>query len=101
MIMMIITKKREITKRERNETQERQVMHGTIEHHLLLHAQPFPEQRSAPPRQLPNSLYTGNDVLWCGISFWTVWVSCPGLVPSWLLLQLLAGTAWDIDKSPI
>ena len=44
------------------------------------------------------SLYTEHDVLWCGISLWLVWVSCPGSAPSQLLAHLLAGRAWETEN---
>ena len=69
----------------------KQVMHNA--HHPPTDAQPVPEQW--PPASFPPSLYTGHDVLWYGISLWPVWVSCPGCVPSQLLVPppafLLAG----------
>ena len=63
-------------------------MHNAIAHHSLTDAQLVPEQRSAPPGQLPPSLYTGHDVIWYGISLWPVWVSCPGGVRSQALVPL-------------
>ncbi|NWU74142.1 NAF1 protein, partial [Onychorhynchus coronatus] len=31
---------------------------------------------------LPPALYAEHDAIWYGISFWSLWVSCPGCVPS-------------------
>ena len=44
-------------------------------------------------------LYTGHDILWYGIPLWLVRVSCPGHAPSQLLAHLLAGRAWETEKS--
>ena len=87
--------KRKITKRERNKTQEKQVMHNAIAHH------PLTDARAAirPSRPTTPSLYTERDVLWYGISLWLVRVSCPGSAPSQLLAHLLANRAWETEKS--
>ena len=71
------------------------VMHNAIAHHLLTDA------RAAIRTCWPAapSLYTEHDVLWYGIFLWLVWVSCPGCVPSQLLAHLLAGRAWETEKS--
>lgn len=64
----------------------KQGMHSAIAHHLLIDAQLIPEQwllASFPP-----SLYIDHDAICYGISLWTVGVSCPGHVPSWLLVLL-------------
>ena len=84
-----ITNKREITPKKR------QVMHNAIAHHLLTDA------RAAihASQPTPPCLYTGHDVLWYGISLWRVRVSCPGSAPSQLLAHLLAGRAWETEKS--
>ena len=66
----------------------KQVVHNAIAHHSPTDAQLVPEQRSAPPGQLLSSLYTGHDIIWYGIFLWPVWVSCPGCVPSQLLVPL-------------
>ena len=70
-------------------------MHNAIAHHLLTDA------RAAirPSWPTPPSLYTGHDVPWYGISLWLVQVSCPGYAPSQLLVHLLAGRAWETEKS--
>ena len=72
-------------------------MHNRIAHHLLTGAQPVPELR-CPLANFP-SLYTGHDIIWYGILLWPVWVSCPGYAPSQLLVHLLAGRAWETEKS--
>ena len=59
-------------------------MPTAIAHHLLTDAR-IAIRLSQPT---PPSLYTGHDVIWCGISLWPVWVSCPGCVPSQLLVHL-------------
>ena len=64
----------------------KQVMHSAIAQHSPNDAQPVPQQwllASFPP-----SLYIGHDVTWYGIILWPVWVSCPGCVPSQLLVPL-------------
>ena len=61
-------------------------MHNAIAHHSPTNAELVPEQQS-PPGQLP-PVYTGHDITWCGIPLWPVWVSCPGCVPSQLLVPL-------------
>lgn len=35
-----------------------------------------------PSHVTPYSLYTENEILWCGISLWPDQVSCPGHSPS-------------------
>ena len=71
------------------------VMHNAIAHHLLTDA------RAAirPSQPTPPCLCTGHDVPWYGISFWLVRVSCPGCALSQLLAHLLAGRAWETEKS--
>ena len=83
------TKKKEITPKKR------QVMHNAVAHH------PLTDARAAirPSRPTPPCLYTGHDVPWYGIPLWLVQVSCPGSAPSQLLAHLLAGTAWETEKS--
>ena len=46
-----------------------------------------------PSFLLPPALYAEHDVIWYGVSLWSVGVSCPGCVPSQLLVHpsLLAG----------
>lgn len=55
------------TKRERNKnkTQERQIMHNTIVHHLLTNIQSKPEQQLSPPVNSTH-LCTGHGILWYG-----------------------------------
>lgn len=33
--------------------------------------------------------YTGQDLLWSGISLWPLWVTCPTLCPPGFFLQIL------------
>ena len=67
----------------------KQVMHNTVAHRSQADAQLVPEQRSAlPPWPIPPSLYTGHDITWYRIPLWPVWVSCPGCVPSQLVVPL-------------
>ena len=84
-----ITTKKEITPKKR------QVMHNAIAHHPLTDARAV----IRPSRATPPSLYTEHDVLWYGISLWLVRLSCPGCAPSQLLVHLLAGRAWETEKS--
>ena len=73
--------KRSITKKLRG---KKPVMHNAIAHHPLTDA----PAAIRPSQPTPPSLYTGHDVIWYGISLWPVWVSCPGGVPSQLLVPL-------------
>ena len=67
----------------------KQVMHNATAHHLPRDAQLLPQQQSNPSHwPTPPSLYTGHDITWYGIPLWPVWVSCPGCVPSHLLVPL-------------
>ena len=70
-------------------------MHNAIAHH------PLTDARAAmrPSQPTPPYLYTGHDVPWYGIPLWLVRVSCPGYAPSQLLVHLLAGRAWETEKS--
>ena len=74
---------------------KRRVMQNATAHH------PLTDARAAicPSYPAPPSLYTGHDVLWYGIALWLVGVSCPGCAPSQLLVHLLAGRAWETEKS--
>ena len=88
--------KSNITKREREtKPKKRQVMHNAIAHHPLTDVQ----AAIRPSWPTPPSLYTEHDVLWYGIPLWLVQVSCPGYAPSQLLAHLLAGRAWETEKS--
>jgi len=49
---------------------------------------PASPQAVAIPETTHPSLYVQHDVIWCGISLWSVWVSCPGCIPSQLLAHL-------------
>ena len=82
-------KKKEIT------LKKRQVMHNAIAHH------PLTDARAAmrPSQPTPPYLYTEHDVPWYGIPLWLVRVGCPGYAPSQLLVHLLAGRAWETEKS--
>ena len=71
------------------------VMHNAVAHHLLTDAR----AASRPSWPTPPCLYTGHDVPWYGISLWLVQVSCPSYAPSQLLAHLLAGRAWETEKS--
>lgn len=51
IIIIIIVIKKEISKREINKTQERQVMHNQLLTTPLTDAQPVPEQQSSPLSQ--------------------------------------------------
>ena len=86
---------KEYNKKREIKPKKRQVMHNAIAHHLLTDA------RAAihPSRPTLPSLYTEHDILWYGISLWLVRVSCPGRAPSQLLVHLLAGRAWESEKS--
>ena len=71
------------------------VRHNAIAHH------PLTNVRAAIHASWPTPpcLYTGHDVPWYGIPLWLVQVSCPGYAPSQLLAHLLAGRAWETEKS--
>ena len=67
--------------------QEKQAMQmQTIAHHQLTNAQPVPEQW--PLASLPPSFIAKHDIIWSGISLWSVGVSCPSCVPSQLFLHI-------------
>lgn len=81
--------KMEVTKIERNGSQEREVMHSAVTaHHPLTDAQPISKQQLAPPGQIPPSSFTEHDDLWYGISLLPVQASSPGHVSSQLLKHL-------------
>ena len=71
-------------------------MHNTVAHHPLTNAQPIPKPQ-CPLADFP-SLYTGHDVVWCGIRLWLVWVSCPGCVPSQFLVRSQPPLAGQYEK---
>ena len=71
------------------------VMHNAVAHHPLTNAQ----ATIHPTWPTPPCLYTGHDIPWYGIPLWLVRVSCPGYAPSQLLAHLLAGRAWETEKS--
>ena len=90
--------KRNIRKTEERKKGKRTpnpVMHNAVAHH------PLTDARAAirASRPTPPCLYTGHDVPWYGIPLWLVRVSCPGSAPSQLLAHLLAGRAWETEKS--
>ena len=95
IIIIIIVMKRNITKKGGEGEEKNPVMHNAIAHH------PLTDARAAirPSQPTPPSLYTGHDVPWYGISLWLVRVSCPGHASSQLLAHLLAGRAWETEKS--
>ena len=65
----------------------KQVMRNAIAHHLLTDAQPNAEQSGhPPPASHPCILFsmTSNGM---ELPLWLVWVTCPGSVPSQLLLH--------------
>lgn len=65
----------------------------TTAHHQLTDAQPVPEQQAA---LLP---WAGHDVIWIGIFFWSLRISCPGCVPSLLLVHPQPACWWDGVRS--
>ena len=71
------------------------MMHNAIAHHLLTDAQ----VAIHPSQPSPPSLYTEQDILWYGIPLWLVRVSNSGCASSQLLVHLLAGRAWETEKS--
>ena len=70
-------------------------MRNAIAHHPLTNARAV----IRTSRPTPPSLSTEHDVLWYGILLWLGQVSCPGCAPSRLLAHLLAGRAWETEKS--
>ena len=82
-------------KKKEGGRKKKPVMHNAAAHHLLTDAQ----AAIHPSRPTPPCLYTGHDVPWYGIPLWLVRVSCPGYAPSQLLAHLLAGRAWETEKS--
>lgn len=85
-------------RRQRNETQEKTVMHSTITHQPLPTAQPITHSNHQLLGRSP-SLYLGSDVLWCGKSLWPVQGTCPSSALSHFLEHLLAGRAWETEKT--
>ena len=94
-VIIIVMKGNITTKKREIKPKKRQVMHNAIAHHPLTDARAAirPSQPTAP------HLYTEHGVLWYGIPLWLVQVSCPGSAPSQLLAHLLAGRAWETEKS--
>ena len=56
-----------------------------------------PHHFECPPCPPPSrSLYAERDVVWRGVSFWPVWVSCLSCVPSQLPVHLAALRSWKV-----
>jgi len=69
----------------------------TIAHHQPTDAQPVPKKWQPLPTSTPSAFIAEHDPVWCGISLWSVGVSCPKFLcnPS-----LLAGRAvWEAEKA--
>ena len=75
------------------------MMHDAIAHHPLTDAPVSSRAAIRASRPTPPCLYTGHDVPWYGIPLGLVQVSCIGRAPSQLLVPLLAGRAWETEKS--
>lgn len=54
-----------------------------------------------PAHTVPPSLYIEHGIVWSGISFWPVWVTYPGHVPSLLFVHLFTAKVWETEKSLI
>ena len=68
--------------RQKNKTQERQVMQmKMIAHHQSTDAQTVPEQQPPLPTS-PTSLIADHDAVRHGVSLQSIAVICPGYVPS-------------------
>lgn len=66
-----------ITKREK------QVMHCSVAYQFLTNASPpFLNPDHLPFQVTPPSLFTGHDVVWCGIPLWSVQDTHPSYAPS-------------------
>lgn len=74
------------------------MVHNTIAHHTLTDTQPVPKQQIGSLLGNFHSLYSGNDILWKGISLGPDQVSSPGHAASQLLVQLLTGRAGDMEN---
>lgn len=62
---------------------EKQVMNNEIAQYLLTDTRlPFLNTDNPPFQVSSPSLYARCDVLWCGISLWLVWVTCPSYAVS-------------------
>lgn len=75
-------------------------MHSAIAHHPLTDAQT--DLSSGYPSDKSPQFIAQCDIVWYGISFWPVWVSCPCCTPpSFLLIpSLLTGRAMgEAEKS--
>lgn len=63
----------------------KQVMPNAIAHHPLSDAQPVLEQQA--PQPTPPSFTVQRNILWYGISPESAGISCPGCIPSQLLVR--------------
>lgn len=83
-------------KKKKNKTK----VHDTTAHHLLTTARPHP-QTPLWTVLLGNcpSLYTGYDVLWCGVSLWPFQVTCTQYDPSQLLCTYSLSEHKTLSKS--
>lgn len=72
---------------------EKEVVHSNIAHYLLPDARLHPCTPISPLSRKPPSLYTGHDILWCGIFLWPVQITCPSCVLSSLFVHFLTGRA--------
>lgn len=100
MLIIIILKKR------KEKPTKQQVMHNANTHHSMANARlPFLNPDWSLFQITFPSLYTiffiGHGILWCGISLWSVWFTCPGCAASqfaFCLTNLLTGKVWDRKK---
>lgn len=76
----------------------KQVKHNAIAHHLLTEARPPSLNPNKPLLGNSPSLYTEHVVLWCGISPWPVWVTCPSGVPSQIFFFFFLVYQWQSMK---
>jgi len=76
------------------------MMHNAVAHHPLNDAQPAPSSNLTPCPPIFPSLYIEHDIMWYGISFWSVRVSCPGCAPSKILVHLFIQQSMGSWKSP-
>lgn len=88
--------------RERNKTDEKQMIHKTVAHMIGHWWTPslFFSSEQWVPANSAQFAHLGN-VLWCWISLWPVQVSCPGCAASWLLVHALIVRAQEFEKSLI
>jgi len=62
------------------------VVHKAIAHHPPTKALTVPEQQLSPWPTSLRLMFFSYDVKWYGISIWSIQISCPGSVPSQLLV---------------